>query len=347
MNGGAVWRANCPFIGKSPPPDFYNLYKEKIACHKFNDISQRINLFRQLENHSSGISSSLWNQIEDFNYYYSTSTYRSKKKKKKKGAKRGRRFEAKKSFTKYLNNIPRGLVLNNLINIGISECKKSSPLKFNLPRFFYTNPTSLSEAKLDIFEGLLVDHDLGLFCETWWKNDQVKNIPHFNTFARNRNYTDSKGRIKKGGGLAIFLRDTFRGRIYNPNVKVDERIEFLVISVKPDLLPYSLSNIIIILIYIPPQYVTELSQELNEFLSNVVTNVKTKFSKPGIFLFGDFNRWDYGQFVETSKLDLVVRFPTFFNSRSHSMSNLDLIFTNLKSYYCEPVPLPCQRNGKK
>ncbi|XP_035715088.1 uncharacterized protein LOC118438654 [Folsomia candida] len=84
----------------------------------------------------------------------------------------------------------------------------------------------------------------------------------------------NKKSIKKGGGLAIFVRKTISAKICNINLKVDSKIESLVILLKPQFLPYSLSCIIVVAIYLPPQFVNTLSRELDNYLIELVTKLR-------------------------------------------------------------------------
>lgn len=83
-----------------------------------------------------------------------------------------------------------------------------------------------------------------------------------------------------------------------------------------------------------------LKREIQELLVEIITAVKAKYSKPGIFVIGDFNNWKYDAFCKSSKLNQIVTFPTFYNSSNNSSSFLDLCFTNLDEYYNSPCSLP-------
>lgn len=198
----------------------------------------------------------------------------------------------------------------------------------------------MSEEKLGSLEGLMSDHEVGVLVETWWKSGRELNIPNFNLFRVNRNYSSNSAAIKKGGGVAIFLKSCFGGKIFNSNLNVDSRIESLVVTFKTSCLPFSVSCFAIVAIYIPPQFVSILSNEITMYLVELVNKLKCKFVNPGIFICGDFNHWQYSEFVNSTKFKQLVSFPTFFNAKSHKLSNLDLLFTNLSQYYNDPVPLP-------
>lgn len=337
MEGGVVRFADYPFTGKFPFPNlqFENSHRTYgIQNFKIQNFAKKYELLLGLRNQKAAIPFKIQKDLLEFKIYccHQEQIINSTIRKRKKGAKRGKCQEAKNRRRKiWFENKRRGSVTNNLI-----RCKTISSFKaINLPRVFYTNPTSLNDKKLEIVDGILIDHDIGVFTETWWKDgNSSPHLVNFQLFHKNRS------NFKKGGGVAIFVRDNLNPKLLNLNLKHNSNIEFLSIIIKPRALPYNISCIVLIVIYISPQWVVKLHSEIKSFLVDVINAIKSKYARPGILLLGDFNRWKYYSFCKSSSLDQIVHFPTFYNSCSTSYSNLDLIFTNLGKFYQVPSKLP-------
>ena len=65
-----------------------------------------------------------------------------------------------------------------------------------------------------------------------------------------------------------------------------------------------------------------------------MSTIESRFSNCGILITGDFNRLDTSRFRNAFKLTQIVKFHTRGNQ------TLDLVLTNIKGFYEEPIKRP-------
>ena len=112
------------------------------------------------------------------------------------------------------------------------------------------------------------------FTETWLKEeDQDEKIPNYVTFRGDR-----KGGKTKGGGVAIYIRDGFEGKLVLEDYV--ESCEIVAVHIEK-------VNIINIVVYRPPDtklpVFTAIMNKINKLLSEMET------PEPTVILTGDFN----------------------------------------------------------
>ena len=157
-----------------------------------------------------------------------------------------------------------------------------SPMKgFNI---FFWNARSLYN-KLESFRLFVGEHTPDVFCvnETWFKNnmpDSLISIDNYNSIRQDRNFCNPQGYIKRGGGIATYLRKgldylALDNAISNPDIECS-----LIRINRP-----CTKAMYIINIYRPP------SGNIDNFsthLTEIITNLENK-DKSTIVKGGDFN----------------------------------------------------------
>ena len=225
-------------------------------------------------------------------------------------------------------------------NINIIEKNNASDMcrHFDLPNTLLTNLQSFGKSgKSDKTTELelvlqLNNIDVGVFSETWATDSAIKSL-EFEDYTMFHSIRDNCRR--SSGGLSIFVKSTFPAK--KLDIIVPDHLEVLYVSLRPNKLPRSVSNIVLIglyypgtnSIYAPPQ--EDLILHINESIQFLYN----KFSKPLIMLLGDFNDLKIIDISETCSLKQVVTVPT----RKNAI--LDLILTNLdNNLYKDPITLP-------
>ena len=225
-------------------------------------------------------------------------------------------------------------------NINVIEKNNASDMcrHFDLPNTLLTNLQSFGKSgKSDKTTELelvlqLNNIDVGVFSETWATDSAIKSL-EFEDYTMFHSIRDNCRR--SSGGLSIFVKSTFPAK--KLDIIVPDHLEVLYVSLRPNKLPRSVSNIVLIglyypgtnSIYAPPQ--EDLILHINESIQFLYN----KFSKPLIMLLGDFNDLKIIDISETCSLKQVVTVPT----RKNAI--LDLILTNLdNNLYKDPITLP-------
>ena len=127
---------------------------------------------------------------------------------------------------------------------------------------------------------------------------------------------------KRGGGVCAFIKSSIGFTIIE---ELDNPLfECLWLYLRPPRLPRGFSCIIICIIYHPP-----LDDEagLAEYLISSMDSVLDKNPNAGIFLVGDFNRFNFRILSNNFNLRQLVKAPT------RGSATLDLILTNLFEHY--------------
>ena len=238
-------------------------------------------------------------------------------------------------------SFPHGLTENLQISTEIN-CEKSNVnkaiSKFELPLILLTNVQSFGKpGKTDKTIELelvleLNNIDVGVFSETWATDTAIKSLEFDNYIMFHSIRSNCH---KASGGLSIFVKNTFPAN--QLDIFVPEHLEVIYVSLRPNKLPRSVSNIVLIglyypgtkSIYAPPQ------EDLIFHINESIQFLYNKFSNPLIMLLGDFNDLKILDICETSLLKQVVNVPT----RKNAI--LDLILTNINNnLYIDPITLP-------
>ncbi|XP_019618323.1 PREDICTED: uncharacterized protein LOC109465472, partial [Branchiostoma belcheri] len=179
--------------------------------------------------------------------------------------------------------------------------------------------------KLDEFELTLQQYkvDIAIVTETWFSTampSEFLNVDNYTLFATSR--TD-----RRGGGVAIYTHENIQARPIS-HVQVPPELECVWVWVRPKRLPREVPSIALCATYSPPN--SKHQELLIDHLVNTADLLKTFNPDVGLILAGDYNRLDYKPLVLSHRLEQVVPAPT------RGDATLDVIVTNLKSFYLTP-----------
>ena len=114
----------------------------------------------------------------------------------------------------------------------------------------------------------------------------------------------------------------------------DEKFEVIWVKLRPYRLPRGMSCIVVANVYHPQTEYGASDAEILSFLYESMSSIEARFPRCGILIAGDFNRLDTSGFQNAFQLKQIVKFPTRGNR------TLDPIFTNMKSFYKDPINFP-------
>ena len=150
-------------------------------------------------------------------------------------------------------------------------------------------------------------------------------IPGYNLFRKDRP-------IRRGGGVCIYLTESIRAD--HQTVIENDNFECLWLWLRPNRLPRPLCLIALCVVYHPPGLSQDDHQCLKKYLTYTIDLLRNRYPNCGIILLGDFNDWKISLLLAIHNLKQVVKAPT------RGTSILDLILTNLSSYFSTPQLLP-------
>ena len=138
-----------------------------------------------------------------------------------------------------------------------------------------------------------LEADTAVVTETWMQNSAVDNAAidvagefGLDSFVLNRNVIAANGR--QYGGVAVFARSSStkfsRVEINNP-----DNFEVLCVAGKVNKVK---EKVVIIAVYIPPNYPKVKADSCLEYIADVVAEAKRRFESPIIAVAGDWNQWD-------------------------------------------------------
>ena len=217
----------------------------------------------------------------------------------------------------------------NCVTICPSQQNQQGARKVYVPSVFLSNVMSLAP-KMDEVSDVITNANLDIACitETWLRDhihDNVVCIPGYNLVRRDRIDVIHGGvctYIKKGLKFTI-LEDLH-----------DDKIEAIWLHLRPSRLPRGLSCIIIANVYHPQTDKGVSDSEILLYLHDSMSTIESRFSNCGVLIMGDFNRLDTLSFRNAFKLKQIVKFHTRGNQ------TLDLVLTNIKEFYEEPIKRP-------
>ena len=227
-----------------------------------------------------------------------------------------------------LSTKPTEICCTNLIQIPIkpSICKAAMERTHFVPSILLSNTMSLAP-KID---EIAISHisnniDVALFSESWLKEsipDDAINITGYQLLRRDRQH-------KSHGGVCLYIKKTI------PYVRVTElesdHHEVLWVALSPRRLPREYSNIIIAVIYHPPDANCET---MREYIQSSLEHIESSFPNSAVIIAGDFNKLDLRSTVKVFQLKPVIDFLT------RGANILDQIYTNLSQYYSSPLGAP-------
>ena len=111
---------------------------------------------------------------------------------------------------------------------------------------------------------------------------------------------------------------------------MNENLEVIWLILNPSHLPTGISNIILGIVYHPPKADNSI---MSNYLYDCLVNIETQFQSSGTIILGDFNKLKTSRLQNSFKFKQLVKFPT------RGQNILDLILTNIGSYYQKPKKL--------
>ncbi|CAH1259201.1 Hypp2194 [Branchiostoma lanceolatum] len=163
--------------------------------------------------------------------------------------------------------------------------------------------------------------------ESWFSPsmpDQYQSIDGYTVYSKCRT-------TRRGGGVAVYVRDSIPSSTIS-DVTVPQNLECLWVKVRPYRLPRHLSSIALCCLYSPPQ--SPYGEELVDHLIATSDYLRTTHPGIGLAFLCDFNHLNVRDILLDKDLSQVV----LGNTRGNAM--LDLIITNMKSYFKTPAIHP-------
>ena len=170
--------------------------------------------------------------------------------------------------------------------------------------------------------------DIACITETWLRDhihDNVVCIPGYNLVRRDRIDVTH-------GGVCTYIKKGLKYTVLED--LHDDKIEAIWLQLRPSRLPRGLSCIIIANVYHPQTDKGVSDSEILLYLYDSMSTIESRFSNCGVLIMGDFNRVDTSSFRNAFKLKQIVKFHTRGNQ------TLDLVLTNIKEFYEEPIKRP-------
>lgn len=212
----------------------------------------------------------------------------------------------------------------NLVEIPTASLKKNESKNFAyVPTFFLSNVMSLAP-KIDEVRDVVRrgNYQFMGIVETWLQNhihDNVINIHGYNLIRRDR----ING---QHGGVCMYIENSIKFK----EIKdiSNDLFEVLWISMYNRRLPRGFNNLVIGCVYHPPN---ADGPAMQDYLSNSLSTLESRFSNCGFIILGDFNKLNVSRLKHNYNLRQLVSFPT------RGQNTLDLVLTNLYEFYDQPV----------
>ena len=158
--------------------------------------------------------------------------------------------------------------------------------------------------------------------ETWLQShihDNVIALDNYNIVRRDR-----INRVH--GGVCIYIKDSINYSVINE--LADTSFEVLWVRMYPSRLPRGFNNLVVGVLYHPPG---ADNAAMLEYLSHCLSFIESNLPNSGLILLGDFNKLNTIRLCSCYRLKQIVKFAT----RGNNI--LDLILTNLSSFYASPI----------
>ena len=206
---------------------------------------------------------------------------------------------------------------------------RNSESNLNIVNYNIRSFSANSDSFISIFDHFDSTPDILVLTETWFKEDSLKELPHFNSFHTIRT-------TRRSGGVSCYVKDHLNSRQIQPLSFCREHLEICTVEVS------SQRDIIYIISVYKPHcnFFDEFISELNLILKDSLLRKKK------IIILGDFNINQLDPGYQTMSLNnclqsyyfipLISKPTRFSQIESHSASLLDQIWINKPSlsYEC-------------
>lgn len=189
-------------------------------------------------------------------------------------------------------------------------------------RIYVLNPTSLAKKDgIAMLESELksLNIDVAMICETWFScihSDSSVNIDGYLLYRKDRPK-------RKGGGVCVYIRNTFNSDVYNTGVNSCPLIEILWVR-------FTRMNCkeeyFVGCVYNPPKPLYDCN-DFKGLLIGQIENIFTKSTDPTIILAGDVNQ------MNTNFIEIDLGLKQIVNEPTHCGHILDKVFVNRPDLY--------------
>ena len=183
-------------------------------------------------------------------------------------------------------------------------------------------------------EAILISNsvEVAVFTETWLTDVTAEKLP----FKEYQKFHLCRSKVaRNSGGVSICVKNNLPAS--RLKIQVPDDIECIWVTIRPNWLPRSVSNIIVCGIYYPglkSDYAPRQA-DIIFHISTTVQYLKREYANPLFLIMGDFNDLPTRSLCSTCDLKQEVKVPT------RGDATLDLILTNRKiELYQEPISLP-------
>ena len=241
---------------------------------------------------------------------------------------RARRSRVSRNYTNLLN-------IQSVTFPSTTGCDSDSVALNSLERPFFVpslllSNTMLLAPKIDEIAHTIstLNPDITFFTETWLNEavpDDPISINGYQLFRRDR-------ANRQHGGVCMYVKTPTECKILSDLHDIDH--EVLWADLRPRRLPRGFSNIVVGLVYHPPD---AHDVTMRDHLISSLEKVESRYPNSAIIMAGDFNKTILPLFRRAAKafqLKPMVDFPT------RGENTLDQLFTNIPEYYSRPSSLP-------
>ena len=224
----------------------------------------------------------------------------------------------------------------DLSNVARSSHKQffmsTLPKPISLPVIWLANLRGGLVNKLDEIASILLANNVHIaaITESWLHQGIDSQLTQISGYVSHR---QDRPDGRSGGGIIVFVK----GRL--PCVPVpwlhNSSFEVMWFSFRASRMPRGVTHLLVGVVYHPP---AANNFAMNEYLVSSIDEFTRRHPGCGVLILGDFNRLPEGS-LRAYPLTQVVSKPT----REHAI--LDKIFTNVSSWYTDPVILPAVMNS--
>ena len=197
-----------------------------------------------------------------------------------------------------------------------------------VPSILLSNTMSLMSKIDEIAHTVdITNPDIAAFTETWLNDhvpDELINIKGNQLFRRDRVN-------RPHGGVCLYVKTSIQCTAVSDLYNADH--EVLWVSLKPNCLPRGFSNVVVGVVYHPPD---AHNMSIKDYLGSSLETMESKYPNSAIIMTGDFNKSLLPMIQSTTRtyqLKPMIDFPT------RGVNTLDKIFTNISEYYSTPSSL--------
>ena len=193
------------------------------------------------------------------------------------------------------------------------------------PTLLITNPQSLTNVYEEFYAQVrLLQPDIVGVSETWFseiKPAHQYSLPGYELF--------HKDRVSRGGGVALYVKDTFVTK--NIEIAVPENVECVWVVIEQKF-AQQIKRLCVCRVYHPPA--ASSHDDLVEHLITTTDTLRSNYTDMRTVIMGDCNNLNVANIMANLELRCIVNQPT------HGNSMIDLILTDAEFYITSSVHPP-------